>query len=195
MAISDLFDGSEIETLEDVLMNELKDLYSAENQLLKALPKMEKKAASPKLKAAFRSHLEETKGQVERLDEISKIIGQKLTGQTCKAMQGLIEEGKEVIGEESENEALIDTLLIGAAQRVEHYEIAAYGTARTIAAELGEDKIARLLDATMKEEGAADKKLTQISENDVLPAAQAAAAKKSGRSGKAKSATTRPMRR
>ena len=160
-----------LDSLDKVLEDELKDLYSAENQLLKALPKMAKKASTPSLKEAFTSHLEETKGQVERLQKVGTILGIKLTGKVCKAMQGLVEEGKEVLEEESDNKALIDVLLIGAAQRVEHYEIAGYGTARAIAEKLGRREVAQLLQATLDEESAADKKLTAISEGEVLAAA------------------------
>ena len=177
MGIIEMLSGTtEIKTLRDVLIDELKDIYSAENQLTKALPKMEKKASNAKLKAAFKSHLEETKQQIERLKIIGTQLGISLSGKTCKAMQGLVEEGDEVISEESPNPALIDSLLIGAAQRVEHYEIAAYGTARAFAQQLGETKVVKLLDATIKEEGAADKKLTMISEKDILPAAYKAEA-------------------
>lgn len=152
----------------DGLVEEVKDLYSAEKQLLKALPKMEKNATSQKLKDAFSSHLKETEGQLERLEQIGELLGKKISGKTCKAMQGLIEEGSELMEEESDNKALLDALLIGAAQRVEHYEIAAYGTACAIAQELGENKIAKLLEATLEEEKKADKKLTSISEGEVL---------------------------
>jgi len=172
MGITDFLSGSsEMRSLSDVLIDELKDLYSAENQLVKALPKMEKKASSPKLKKAFRTHLQETKQQVKRLEDISSELGKKLSGKTCKAMKGLIEEGNEVISEDSENPALIDALLIGAAQRVEHYEIAAYGTARAMAQQLGNRRVTQLLDATIKEEGNADKILTTISVDEVLPGA------------------------
>ncbi len=160
-----------LDSLDKVLEDELKDLYSAENQLLKALPKMAKKASTPSLKEAFTSHLEETKGQVERLQKVGTILDIKLTGKVCKAMQGLVEEGKEVLEEDSDNKALIDVLLIGAAQRVEHYEIAGYGTARAIAEKLGQREVAQLLQETLDEESAADEKLTAISEGEVLAAA------------------------
>lgn len=160
-----------LDSLDKVLESELKDLYSAENQLLKALPRMAKKASTPSLKEAFTSHLEETKGQVERLHKVGTILGIKLTGKVCKAMQGLVEEGKEVIEEDSDNKALIDVLLIGAAQRVEHYEIAGYGTARAIAEKLGRRDVVQLLQKTLDEESAADEKLTAISEGEVLAAA------------------------
>jgi ferritin-like metal-binding protein YciE len=162
-----------MDSLSDLLTDELKDLFSAENQLIKALPKMAKKASSEKLKAAFTSHLEETRGHVERLEEIAKNLEIKLTGKKCAAMEGLVEEGKEII-EEDGDDAVIDAALIGAAQRVEHYEIAAYGTVRAMAKKLGHKDVVSLLEQTLKEEGAADKKLTSIAEGEVLEmAAQA----------------------
>lgn len=159
---------SKLETLKDALLEELKDLYSAETQLVKALPKMAKRAANGSLKAVFEGHLKETKKQVERLEKIGEIMNESLSGKTCKAMKGLIAEGKEVLDEESENCALIDALLIGAAQRVEHYEIAAYGTARAMADALQHEEIVALLQETLDEESAADEKLTGISEEEVL---------------------------
>jgi ferritin-like metal-binding protein YciE len=157
-------------SLADLLEDELKDLYSAENQLLKALPKMAKKASSAKLKAAFTDHLAQTERHVARLQQIGKTLELKLSGKKCKAMEGLVEEGKEVIEQEGEP-AVIDAALIGAAQRVEHYEIAAYGTTRAMAQSLGHPDIVKLLQQTLNEEGAADKKLTEIAESDVLAAA------------------------
>jgi ferritin-like metal-binding protein YciE len=150
--------------LEELLVDELKDLYSAENQIVKALPKMAKAAGSSELKRAFERHLEETKRQVERLDQIGEQLDIRLTGKKCKGMAGLIEEGNELIAEDLDQDAL-DAGLIGAAQKVEHYEIAAYGTARTHAEMLGHSKVARLLQQTLNEEGATDKKLTQLAEN------------------------------
>jgi ferritin-like metal-binding protein YciE len=150
--------------LEELLQDELKDLYSAENQLVKALPKMAKAADSPELKRAFERHLEETKRQVERLNQIGESLEFRLSGKKCKGMEGLIEEGKEIMEEDLDPNA-IDAGLIGAAQKVEHYEIAAYGTARTHASLLGYNKIARLLQQTLDEEGAADKKLTALAES------------------------------
>src|SRR5215213_5396878 len=129
--------------LEELLQDELKDLYSAENQIIKALPKMIKGAESAELKRAFERHLEETKRQVERLNQVGEELGMKMTGKRCKGMEGLIEEGKEMLEELDEEN--IDAGLIGAAQKVEHYEIAAYGTARTHAEMLGMKKVARLL--------------------------------------------------
>jgi ferritin-like metal-binding protein YciE len=156
--------AEETNPLEDLLIDELKDIYSAENQIVKALPKLAKAATAPELKRAFERHLEETRRQVERLDQIGEVLEIKLTGKKCKGMEGLIEEGKEIMGEDLDENA-IDAGLIGAAQKVEHYEIAAYGTARTHATLLGYTKIARLLQQTLNEEGATDKKLTQLAES------------------------------
>ena len=160
-------------SLSELMEDELKDLFSAENQLLKALPKLAKKAADPQLKDAFTSHLAETEGHVARLQSIGEELGIKLTGKKCKAMEGLVEEGKEVLEEEGQG-AIIDAALIGAAQRVEHYEMAAYGTVRAMAKELGHANVVKLLQTTLNEEAAADKKLTGIAESSVLGAAKAA---------------------
>ena len=159
--------------LQELLVDELKDIYSAENQIIKALPKMAKAASSPELKRAFERHLEETKRQVERLDQIGEALDIKMTGKKCKGMEGLIEEGKEIMSEDLEEDTL-DAGLIGAAQKVEHYEIAAYGTARAHANLLGLNKIARLLQQTLDEEGATDKKLTQLAESIINVEAAAA---------------------
>jgi ferritin-like metal-binding protein YciE len=156
--------AQETNPLQELLVDELKDLYSAENQIIKALPKMAKAASSPELKRAFERHLEETKRQVERLDQIGEALDVRMTGKKCKGMEGLIEEGKEIMSEDLEDDAL-DAGLIGAAQKVEHYEIAAYGTARAHANMLGLNKIAKLLQQTLDEEGATDKKLTQLAES------------------------------
>jgi ferritin-like metal-binding protein YciE len=156
--------AEETNPLEELLVDELKDIYSAENQIVKALPKMARAASSPELKRAFERHLEETRRQVERLDQIGQDLEIKLTGKKCHGMEGLIEEGKELM-EEDLDENAIDAGLIGAAQKVEHYEIAAYGTARTHATMLGFTKVARLLQQTLNEEAATDKKLTQLAES------------------------------
>jgi ferritin-like metal-binding protein YciE len=156
--------AEETNPLEELLADELKDIYSAENQIIKALPKMAKAASAPELKRAFERHLEETRRQVERLEEIGQNLEIKLTGKKCHGMEGLIEEGKEIM-EEDLDENAIDAGLIGAAQKVEHYEIAAYGTARTHATMLGFTKVARLLQQTLNEEAATDKKLTQLAES------------------------------
>lgn len=153
-----------MKNLEDFLMDELKDLYSAEKQLTKALPKMVKAATSPELKEAFASHLKETENQVARLDKISKLAGgRSLTGKKCKAMAGLVEEGKELMEEDAAPEVM-DVALICAAQKVEHYEIASYGCAATYARLLGYSEVEELLNATLEEEKGADDKLTAIAE-------------------------------
>ena len=156
--------AEEMNPLEELLEDDLKDLYSAENQIIKALPKMAKAASAPELRRAFERHLEETRRQVERLDQIGQELEIKLTGKKCKGMEGLIAEGKEIM-EEDLDEAALDAGLIGAAQKVEHYEIAAYGTARTHAEMLGYRRVAKLLQQTLNEEGATDKKLTQLAES------------------------------
>src|SRR5918999_4028321 len=156
--------AQETNPLEELLVDELKDLYSAENQIIKALPKMAKAATSPELKRAFERHLEETRRQVERLDQIGAALDIRLTGKKCKGMEGLIEEGKEMMEEDLDENAL-DAGIIGAAQKVEHYEIAGYGTARTHAELLGHSKVAKLLQQILDEEGATDKKLTQLAES------------------------------
>jgi ferritin-like metal-binding protein YciE len=155
-----------LDSLQDVFTDLIRDLYNAETQLVKALPKMAKAASSEKLREAFESHLEETQGQVERLERICVDMGIRSKGKTCKAMKGLIEEGAEVI-EADGDDAARDAALIAAAQKVEHYEIAGYGTARTFALLLGQDDAATLLDETIQEEGAADKKLTSIAESGI----------------------------
>jgi ferritin-like metal-binding protein YciE len=159
-----------MESLQDLFIDQLKDLYNAENQLVKALPKMAKASTAPELKNAFEAHLEETKGHVERLEQIFDQLGTSPGGKTCKAMKGLVEEGAEMIGEDAEPE-IMDAGLIAAAQRVEHYEMSGYGVVRTFAKLLGNEDAARLLQETLEEEGAADKKLTQIAEKEVNPKA------------------------
>lgn len=152
-----------LDSLHALYVNELKDLYNAENQLLKALPRMAKAASAPGLKAAFTEHLEVTRGQVERLDRIFAELGVSPKGKKCKAMEGLVEEGKEVMEEDGEP-SVIDAALIAAAQRVEHYEMAGYGCVRTFATLLGYEDAAALLQETLDEEGEADKKLTELAE-------------------------------
>jgi ferritin-like metal-binding protein YciE len=158
-------------TLPELLKDQLKDLHSAEAQLVKALPKMAKKASAGGLKQAILSHLEETKGHVDRLDRIGELLGVKLGGKKCKAMEGLVEEGSEVLEAEGPG-PIIDAALIAAAQRVEHYEISAYGTARAIAEQLGHGDVVELLQKTLDEESAADEKLSDISLTEILPNAQ-----------------------
>ncbi len=161
-------------SLRDVLISELRDLYSAEHQLVKALPRIAKKAATPELRDAINEHLEETEHQVERLEEIFGELGQKPRGHKCKAMEGLLEEGKEIMQADAED-AVRDAALIAACQRVEHYEIAGYGCARTFAQRLGLDKVVELLEATLEEEKNADHKLTEIAEETINVEAEAAA--------------------
>ena len=151
------------DNLREMFVDELKDLYSAENQLLKALPKMAKAATAKDLRAAFEAHLAETKGHVERLEEVCAELDISPKGKKCKAMEGLVTEGAEWIEEDAEPDVM-DAGLIAAAQRVEHYEMAGYGCVRTYAQLLGESKVAKLLQKTLDEEGACDKKLTQIAE-------------------------------
>ena len=152
---------SKLNTLNDLLVAEIKDLFSAENQLVKALPKMAKAATDPDLKAGFKKHLKETTGHVERLEQAAVLLGASPRGKSCKAMKGLIEEGAEAIKEEMDP-SIKDLALITAAQKVEHYEISGYGTARTLAEALRLSKVASLLKATEDEEGATDKKLTTV---------------------------------
>ncbi len=148
-------------SMRELLIHELKDLYSAEKQLVEALPKMAKGAKSPKLQEAFRSHLEETEGHLERVAECLSQLKENPGNKKCVAMEGLVEEGSEILKEKMDG-ALKDAALIGAAQRVEHYEMAAYGTARAFAETIGEEQIARTLDRTLEEESSANEKLTQI---------------------------------
>ena len=155
----------ELETLRALYVDELKDLYSAENQILKALPKMAKAATNEDLKAGFLEHLEQTQGQVERLEQIFEKLDVKPRGKKCKAMEGLIEEGKEVMEEAGDD--VLDASLIAAAQKVEHYEIAGYGCARTYAHLLGDEEAANLLQQTLDEEAQTDKRLTQIAESSI----------------------------
>src|SRR5262249_55889355 len=156
-----------LETLKELYVNELRDLYNAENQLVKALPKMAKGASSDELKEAFEKHLEQTKGHVERLEEVFEELGEKTKGKTCQAMKGLIEEGSEVLREDGVSDAGI----IVAAQKVEHYEIAGYGSVRTFAQLLGQDKSADLLQETLDEESDANELLNKLAEDIVNPEA------------------------
>ena len=163
-----------MKSFEDLFHHELKDLYSAEKQLTKALPKMAKAASNEELRQAFEDHLQETETQLERLEQIFKQLEIPTTRvQKCKAMEGLIEEGKEILEEDMEPE-LLDAALICAAQRVEHYEIAGYGCARTFAQRLGLGEIADLLQTTLDEEGNTDKRLTEIAESMVNQEAETA---------------------
>ena len=164
-----------LKTLLDLFVNELKDVYSAERQILKALPKMAKAASSPDLRRAFETHRKQTEDQVTRLDTIFKQLGASTRGKKCKGMEGLLAEGTEIMEDEGE-EAVIDAGLIGAAQRVEHYEIAAYGCLRTYATLLGQPKAATLLEETLQEEEAADQLLSKLADSGVNQAALSAAA-------------------
>ncbi|MGB9415845.1 MAG: ferritin-like domain-containing protein, partial [Acidobacteriaceae bacterium] len=150
-----------VNTIDELLLDELKDLYSAEKQITKALPKLARAALSQDLKSAFESHLEETEGQIERLDRIFEILGKSPKGKKCHGMEGVLEEGSEVL-EELDKSPVRDAALISAAQRVEHYEMAGYGSVREYATLLGHGEIASLLNETLKEEEAADKKLNGI---------------------------------
>lgn len=152
-----------LDQLEDLFHDELKDVYHAEKQLLKALPKMAKAASSPKLKAAFSAHLEQTKTHVQRVEQVFEMIGKPARAKTCKAMKGLVEEGSEMMEEDAEPDVK-DAGLIGSAQRVEHYEMAAYGCLRTYANLMGKKDVAKLLQQTLDEEGSTDKKLTMLAE-------------------------------
>jgi ferritin-like metal-binding protein YciE len=151
------------EGLRELYIDELRDIYNAENQLVKALPKMAKAATSQELRQGFEGHLEQTKGHVQRLEQIFEKLEESPKGKKCKGMEGLVEEGAEVMGEDFEG-SLMDAALIGAAQRVEHYEIAAYGTVCAFAEELGEGEHAALLKETLEEEKETDEKLTKLAE-------------------------------
>ena len=148
-------------SLKQLYVEELKDLFSAENQLTKALPKMAKAASSDELRQGFEEHLEQTRGHVERLQKIFESLGEKGTGKKCLGMEGLVKEGAEIMGEDFED-AMMDSALISAAQRVEHYEMAGYGCVREYAKLLGQKEIAQLLDETLSEEKSADSKLGKI---------------------------------
>jgi ferritin-like metal-binding protein YciE len=156
----------EIDSLRKLYVEELKDLYSAEKQLLQALPRMAKKSSNEQLRRAFEEHTQVTQGQVERLDRIFQELEKAPRGKKCKAMEGLIEEGKEMMGENMEPDVM-DAALIGIAQKIEHYEIAGYGTVRSYANLLGENNAVKLLQQTLDEEGEADKKLTQLAETSI----------------------------
>ena len=156
----------EMRSLKELYLEELKDLYSAEKQLVKALPKMAKNATNPELKEAFTNHLQETEGHVERLEQIFEMLGESASRKKCKGMDGLIEEAKDLL-EEDASEEVLDAGLISKAQHVEHYEMAGYGTVRTYARQLGFEDQAELLQATLDEEGKANELLTQIAESSV----------------------------
>ncbi len=157
---------AEIRNLRDMLIEELRDIYHAEKQITKALPKMLKAATSEQLKAGFEKHLEETHGQIERLEQCFELLDERVRGKTCEAMRGIIEEANDTMKEDMEPDVL-DAALVASAQKVEHYEIASYGTVMTWAKHLGFDRVARLLSATLDEEKATDVKLTQLATKDI----------------------------
>jgi ferritin-like metal-binding protein YciE len=157
--------ATEIETLKDLYIGNLKDLYSAENQITKALPKIIKKVTSPDLKKGLEDHLDQTMNQVERLNQIFEALGTNPRGKKCVGMEGVLEEGKEAMAEKVASSDLMDAALIAASQKVEHYEISGYGTARAFAKLLGENEAVDLLSQTLEEEKAADEKLTKLGMN------------------------------
>ena len=159
-----------LDTLEKLYVEDLRDLYNAENQLLKALPKMAKGASSPDLKDAFETHLKQTESHVERLEQIFAQLDESPKGKTCHGMKGLIEEGSEILKEDGED-SVLDAGIIVAAQKVEHYEMAAYGSARTFARLLGQEKAAELLQTTLDEESETNESLNQLAETMVNPEA------------------------
>lgn len=161
--------------LEDLFYDTLKDIYYAERQIVKALPKMARAATDPKLKAAFEKHKEETQGHIERLQEVFELIGKRAQGKTCEAIQGIIAEGEEII-EDFKGTVALDAGLISSAQAVEHYEIARYGTLKAWAEKLGHSDVAKLLDATLQEESKTDETLSKLASTSINAAAQKKAA-------------------
>jgi ferritin-like metal-binding protein YciE len=164
-----------VKNVQDLLLDELRDIYDAEKQLVRALPKMAKAASSEQLRVAFEKHLEETKNQVERLEQVFDKLDTRARGKRCEAMRGLVEEASELM-EEIKIPQVLDAALIAGAQKVEHYEIAAYGSVRALAEACGHQEVARLLDETLDEEKEADQKLNQIALSEVNQAALRAAA-------------------
>jgi ferritin-like metal-binding protein YciE len=162
-----------LDTLQDLFLNEIKDIYHGEKQLLQALPRMAKAAESPDLQAAFTKHFVETKGHVQRLEQILQSLDERVVGKRCKGMEGLVEEGKDIMEEEGA-EAVLDAALIAAAQKVEHYEIASYGCLITYAGLLGDRNAEKLLKQTLSEEEATDKALTALGQSGINQAAVAA---------------------
>jgi len=190
-------------TLHDAFVEELRDTYDAEKQLIKALPKLAKASSSPELRAAFEEHLEETRGQVERLEQVFASLDEKARGKHCEGIAGIIDEGKTIL-EEDFDEATMDALLIAAGQRAEHYEIAAYGTLVAWARDMGHSDAERLLQQTLDEEKAADEKLTSLAEGGINQEAADAAHPseeeeeepvRRGRGGAATAVAKRPSRR
>ena len=157
---------AEAKTLDDLFLDTLKDIYYAEKQIVKALPKMAKAATSPDLKAGFEQHREETEGHIERLEQIFEIIGAPARGKTCDAILGILEEGKSIM-EDFKGSPALDAGLVSSAQAVEHYEIARYGTLKAWAKQMGHADVVKLLDATEQEEIATDKKLSQVGVGEV----------------------------
>jgi ferritin-like metal-binding protein YciE len=163
-----------LNTFDELFVEQLEDLYDAEKRLTKALPLMAGAAHSSSLKSAFQEHLRQTEGHVSRLDQVFKLMGKSAKSKTCQAMKGLVEEGQEAVNAKGDPDVK-DAALIAAAQRVEHYEIAGYGTVRTFAQRLGKQEVARLLQQTLDEEAATDKKLTGLAEQAINPKAAAKA--------------------
>ena len=178
-----------LNTLQDIYIEELRDIYNAEMQITKALPRMIKAVTNEELKSAFENHLQETEGHVERLEQVFELAGQKVRGKKCAAMEGIIEEAKETLSEDIDDNAM-DAAIIAAAQKVEHYEIASYGTVRTWAQQLGFNDQADILEQTLDEEKAANDKLSQIAESMVNEMAEAGEStyevSRNGYSGKSK---------
>ena len=168
-----LFSSTNLNSLDALFVDQIQDIYDAEMRLTKALPKMAEAASATQLKNAFQQHLEETKQQVHRLEQVFELIGEKPKTKPCEAMKGLITEGEEVM-DATGDDAVRDAALIAAAQRVEHYEMAAYGSARTFALRLAHLDATELLQQSLDEEGAADHKLTQIAESAINPRAATA---------------------
>jgi ferritin-like metal-binding protein YciE len=160
------FTTLKLDSLRDLLIEELRDLYNAETQLVEALPKMAEAATSHELKSAFQHHLAETRGHVSRLENIFQQVGEEFSGETCEAMKGLVKEGENLIKADGDADVR-DAGLIGAAQRVEHYEMAGYGTARSLARRLGDSEVAGILQETLNEEAKANEKLTSIAESRI----------------------------
>jgi ferritin-like metal-binding protein YciE len=180
-----------MESVRELLIEQMRDLYDAEKQLVKALPKLAKTASNDQLKEAFESHLEQTRGHVQRLEQAFEALNQRPRSKPCEAMKGLIEEGKETMEEDLED-ALMDSALIAAAQKVEHYEIAGYGTLKTWARSLGLDEVAELLEATLEEEKEADQKLTEVADGVLM---EAEAANQAGEEGEEVEAAASPRKR
>jgi len=181
---------AKVATMEDLFLDEIRDLYDAEKQLTKALPKMAKAASSEELRTALENHLAETENQVERLEQIFTMLDEKGTGKKCAAMAGLIKEGDEVASS-TENSAVRDAGLIAAAQKVEHYEISGYGSARTHAQQLGHQEVVSLLEETLKEEKQADRILNDIAESSVNEEAESQGANGGGTRSKRAAPKTR----